>query len=137
MASTKKEVSRLEDLIEQDFRKLDSTKKALMDGIKITARNLFCLLLQPFKKDYNNNRDDHVLFRHLTRSHGFLCDRGAVMEVLLFPEARFPPKVMGIINGMLEELNARKLIMPNGSGKTLYFKLIQQESISFCIAEDN
>ena len=137
MASTEKEVSRLEDLIEQDFRKLDSTKKALMDGIKITARNLFYLLLQPFKKDYNNYRDDHVLFRHLTRSHGFLYDRGAVMEVLLFPEARFPPKVMGIINDMLEELNTRKLIMPNGSGKTLYFKLIQQESISFCIAEDN
>ncbi len=137
MASTEKEVSRLEDLTEQNFRKLDSTKKALMDGIKITARNLFYLLLQPFKKAYNNYRDDHVLFRHLTRSHGFLCDRGAVMEVLLFPEARFPPKVMGIFNDMLEELNSWKLVIPNGSGKTLYFRLIQKESILFCIAEDS
>ncbi len=49
MASTEKEVSRLEALIEQDFCKLDSTKKALMDGIKITAGNIFicfCSLLK-------------------------------------------------------------------------------------------
>ena len=135
MASTDKEVSRLEMLIEQDFCKLDSTKKALMDGIKITARNLFYILLQPFKEAYNNYRDDHVLFRHLTRSHGLLRDRGAVMEVLLFPQARFSPKVADIINEMLEQLNARNLTMPNGSGKTLYFRLIQQENILFCIEE--
>lgn len=136
MANTTKEVSRLETLIEQDFRKLDSAKKALMDGIKITARNLFYMLLQPFKEAYNNYRDDHVLFRHLTRSHGLLRDRGPVMEVLLFPEARFPPKVVGIINEMLAQLNASQLTMPNGSGKTLHFRLIQQESILFCIDHD-
>jgi hypothetical protein len=137
MLSTKKEVSRLETLIEQDFCKLDSAKKALMDGIKITARNLFYLLLQPFKEAYNNYRDDHVLFRHLTRSHGLLRDRGTLMEVLLFPQARFPPKVESIINKVLEQLNARKLTMPNGSGKILYFRLIQQENILFCIEEDS
>ncbi|MCP5013770.1 MAG: hypothetical protein GY938_00635, partial [Ketobacter sp.] len=137
MASTDKEVSRLETLIEQDFCKLDSAKKALMDGIKITARNLFYLLLQPFKEAYNNYRDDHVLFRHLTRSQGLLRDRGSLMEVLLFPQARFPPKVASIINKVLEQLNARKLTMPNGSGKTLYFRLIQQENILFCIEEDS
>ncbi|MCP4949713.1 MAG: hypothetical protein GY923_19690 [Aestuariibacter sp.] len=136
MANTNKEVSRLETLIEQDFHKLDSAKKALMDSIKITARNLFYILLQPFKQAYNNYRDDHVLFRHLTRSHGLLRDRGPVMEVLLFPEARFPPKVVGIINEMLAQLNASQLSMPNGSGKTLYFRLIQQESILFCINHD-
>jgi hypothetical protein len=58
------------------------------------------------------------------------------MEVLLFPEARFPPKVVGIINEMLAQLNASQLSMPNGSGKTLYFRLIQQESILFCINHD-
>jgi hypothetical protein len=137
MLSTEKEVSRLETLIEQDFCKLDSAKKALMDGIKITARNLFYLLLQPFKEAYNNYRDDHVLFRHLTRSHGLLRDRGTLMEVLLFPQARFPPKVESIINKVLEQLNARKLTMPNGSGKILYFRLIQQENILFCIEEDS
>jgi hypothetical protein len=58
------------------------------------------------------------------------------MEVLLFPQARFPPKVAAIINEMLEQLNTRKLTMPNGSGKTLYFRLIQQENILFCVEED-
>jgi hypothetical protein len=89
MANINKEVSRLETLIEQDFHKLDSAKKALMDGIKITARNLFYILLQPFKEAYNNYREDQVLFRHLTRSHGLLRDRGPVTEVLLFPEGNY------------------------------------------------
>jgi hypothetical protein len=59
------------------------------------------------------------------------------MEVLLFPEARFPPKVVGIINEMLVQLNARQLTMPNGSGKRLHFRLIQQESILFYLDEDS
>jgi hypothetical protein len=59
------------------------------------------------------------------------------MEVLLFAQARFPPKVASIINDVLEQLNARRLTMPNGSGKTLYFRLIQQEDILFCIEEDS
>jgi hypothetical protein len=47
------------------------------------------------------------------------------------------PKVESIINKVLEQLNARKLTMPNGSGKILYFRLIQQENILFCIEQDS
>ena len=67
MTETDKEVSRLNSLIEENFYKLDTSKKSLMDGAKITARNLFYLLLQSFKEAYDNYRDDHMLFRHLSR----------------------------------------------------------------------
>jgi hypothetical protein len=40
MTKTDKEVSRLTSLIEADFYKLDTLKKSLINGIKITARNL-------------------------------------------------------------------------------------------------
>jgi hypothetical protein len=45
-------------------------KKYLIDVIKITASNLFYAVMKPFKKAYNNDRDDYVWFRHLTQSGG-------------------------------------------------------------------
>lgn len=131
MAQTEKEVSRLASLIEQDYRKLDTLKKSLMDGIKITARNMFYLLLQPFKESYDNYRDDHVLFRHLTRSTGLIRYHDDIVEVLLLPEANFPPKVILIIEELLAQLNASRLTMPDGSAKVLHFRLHQKNNILF------
>ena len=47
--------------------KMDSPCKRLMDVLRITARNLFYQALQPFKKAYDNYRDDHDHFRKLTQ----------------------------------------------------------------------
>ena len=49
---TEKEVSRLNRLSEEGFQKLDTSKKAIMDSIKILARNMFYKLLRPFKETY-------------------------------------------------------------------------------------
>jgi len=99
-----------------------------MEGIKILARNLFTIQFQPFKDAYDNYRDDHVLFRHLTQAHGFLRDHGTYVEVVLFPAACFQPKVIGIINAMLDKLNSEQLVMPDHSERTLHFRLIDNES---------
>lgn len=131
MTQTDKEVSRLANLIEQDYRKLDTLKKSLMDAIKITARNMFYLLLQPFKETYDNYRDDHVLFRHLTRSPGLIRYQGDIVEVLLLPQANFPPKVVRVIEELLAQLNASRLTMPDGSAKVLHFRLHQKNDILF------
>lgn len=131
MTQTDKETSRLNSLVEEGFYKLDTSKKSFMDGIKITARNQFYLLLQPFKEAYDNYRDDHVLFRHLTRSSGLIRNRGDCVEVLLFPQANFPPKVIGIIGDLLDQLNNRRLTMPNNSGKTIQFGLLQNNKTQF------
>ncbi len=137
MVQTDKEVSRLAALIEDEFYKLDTLKKSLMDGIKITARNLFYLLFQPFKAAYDNYRDDHVLFRHLTRSTGLIRDMPNSVEVLLLPEANFPPKVVGIINDLLEQLNRQLLSMPDQSGRIIRFGLLQNDKIEFEIKISN
>lgn len=133
LSQTDKEVSRLQSLIEEDFYKLDTAKKQLMDGIKITARNLFYLLFQPFKEAYDNFRDDHVLFRHLTRSHGLVQQQDNTVDVLLLTEADFPPKVVAIFEDMLMRLNESLPTMPDGSGRRLKLRLLQNESILFTV----
>lgn len=129
LSQTDKEVSRLNSLIEDNFKKLETNKKSLMDGIKITARNFFYLSLQPFKQAYDNYRDDHVLFRHLTRSSGLIRYHGERVEVLLMPEANYPPKVVKIIDDMLFQLNASRMPMPDNSGGILSFRLVRSESM--------
>ena len=137
MTKTDKEVSRLTSLIEGDFYKLDTLKKSLMDGVKIIARNLFYLLLQPFKEAYDNYRDDHMLFRHLTRSPGLIRETDNKVEIVFLPQANFPPKVLGIINDLLEQLNHRLLPMPDQSGRIIQFGLLQNDAIEFKIKTSN
>lgn len=137
MAQTDREVSRLASLIEADFYKLNTLKKSLMDGIKIIARNLFYLLFKPFKEAYDNYRDDHMLFRHLTRSAGLIRETSERIEVLLLPEANFPPKVVGIINDLLKQLNSHLISIPDQSYRIIHFSLLQNEKIEFEIKTSN
>jgi len=128
---TVKDVSRLQTLIEAGFQKLDTAKKSVMDGLKILARNMFYQLLQPFKEGYDNYRDDHMLFRHLTRSPGLVRDTGDGVEVLLIPQACYPPKVIDIFNSMLEKFNHRQVCVPDGSGRKITIHLLQNNKELF------
>src|SRR5690606_9121181 len=83
LESTAREVSRLETLIAQKKQRLDTGNKSVMDAIKVLARNGFYRALVPFKRAYDNYRDDHDYFRKLTRAHGLLIGRADHLEVQL------------------------------------------------------
>jgi len=85
MEQTHKTVSRLEYLLDENYRRLDTSSQKLMDALKLIARNVFYQSLQPFKEKYNNYRDDHVLFRNLTHAHGTMILHAEEVEVYLFP----------------------------------------------------
>ena len=120
---TQKEISRLDYLIDQNYQKLDTKKKTVMDTLKIIARNVFYKTLDPFKEAYDNYRDDHEIFRNLTHSHGVLIEKDCEVEVHLYPTYNYPPKVAEIFRTLLERINQRKPLMPDGSGRTLILKL--------------
>ena len=120
---TEKEVSRLNRLSEEDFQKLDTSKKAVMDSVKILARNMFYKQLRPFKAAYDNFRDDHMLFRHLTRSPGLIRETDNSVEIILIPQACFPPKVISIFNSILETFNHSEQLLPDGKQKKLTIHL--------------
>ena len=136
-ATLDKEVSRKEQLIDQQMVRMDTTNKTLMDAIKICARNLFYQALAPFKKLYNNHRDDHVRFRELTRFDGVLRLGEAGMEVHLVSHMHLAPKQRRIITEVLGTINASALLLPDGSGRKMELRLTDKTRITVRISDDS
>ena len=128
---TEKEVSRLNRLSEEAFQKLDTSKKAVMDSVKILARNMFYKQLRPFKEAYDNFRDDHMLFRHLTRAPGLIHETDKGIEITLIPQACFPPKVITILNAILETFNDSEQLIPNAQQRKLTIHIQQNNKRLF------
>ena len=121
--------SRLERLIAQQMVRLDPEKKRLMDSLRVIARNAFYQALAPFKKAYNNYRDDHDQFRQLTQASGVLEVGANQLTVHLMPRVSYPPHVRRIIATVLEGINARDPVLPDGSGRRLKLRLAQRSEM--------
>ncbi|MCI0353480.1 MAG: hypothetical protein L0099_00355, partial [Acidobacteria bacterium] len=123
MEQTSPTESRLEQLIAEKMVKLDPEKKRLMDSLRVIARNVFYATLQPFKKAYNNYRDDHDQFRQLTQASGVLEVSSERIVAHLMPRVNYPPQLRRILTTVLEGINAREPVMPDGSGRPLKLRL--------------
>ena len=123
----------MDRLIEDNFRKLATDKKLVMDYIKIIARNIFYLALQPFKEEYDNFRDDHELFRSLSRCSGYITTSENEIKVTLNPTNNFPPKVVKIIDNYLRKINLQNLEFPDNSNRKFRLELAKKESKLFAI----
>lgn len=135
MEETQKDVSRLDYLMEENYRRLDTSSKKLMDALKLIARNAFYHSLAPFREKYNNYRDDHAIFRNLTRAHGVMITREDQVEVQLFPTAHYPPRLRAIVEESLDQINAANPRMPDGSGRRITFSLGEKTGIELANAE--
>jgi hypothetical protein len=129
-STLEKEVSRIDQLINQEMVRMDIGNKTLMDAIKITARNLFYRFFAPFKAAYDNYRDDHDHYRQLTQCDGVLRWTGTEIEVHLVPQVNYPPKLRKIISAHLEQLNTGGLTLPDGSARPLRLRLTRKEQIT-------
>jgi hypothetical protein len=136
LKTTEKEMSRLDFLIEQNMVRLDMHNKQLMDVLKIIARNGFYKMLQPFKRMYNNYRDDHVLFRNLTRSNGLIRVQGNTIEAILLPTPHYPKKIRSIVERLLEDINAKEPSMPDGSCRQIQLRLGKKNGFKLAIVTD-
>jgi len=123
MANTQSEVSRLETLIDRNFQRLDTHRKALVDAIKITARNIFYQTFEPFRQRYDNYRDDHVIFRNLTQAGGYISFQHQQVVLTLYPTMCHQPHLRRVIEDFLQQLNAIEPPMPDGSARVLRFRL--------------
>jgi hypothetical protein len=126
--------SRLERLIEEKMVRLDPEKKRLMDSLRVIARNVFYQALQPFKKAYNNYRDDHGQFRQLTQASGVLEVRPDQIVVHLMPRVNYPPRLRRILTAVLEGINAQEPVLPDGSSRRLKLRLAQRSEMKLSIA---
>lgn len=121
--TAQKTESRLERLIEEKMVRLEPDQKRLMDSLRVIARNVFYAALAPFKKAYNNYRDDHDQFRQLTQAGGVLEVGSELIVVHLLPRVNYSPQLRRIIGHVLEQLNEKQPVLPDGSGRRLKFRL--------------
>ena len=120
---TKATESRLDALVRAEMVRIDGQSKRLMDVLKISARNLFYQTFEPFKKAYDNYRDDHEYFRQLTRSPGIVEVRGERIVIHLMPRTNYGGQLSKVVNQTLAQINARELEHPCLPGRKLTFRL--------------
>ena len=125
--------SRLERMIAEKRVRLDPEKKRLMDSLRVIARNVFYQARQPFKKAYNNYRDDHDQFRQLIQASGVLEVRQDQILVHLMPRVAYPPQLRRILTAVLDEVNAQKPVLPDDSGRSLKLRLAQRSELTLSI----
>jgi len=99
--------SRLQLLIQGDYRLLDTRKKAMMDALRITASNIFRNVQERYRAIYNNFRDDHVLVRMLSRCSGTLTRTAAEVIIELWLPGTMQPHQLEAFRTLLEEIEAR------------------------------
>ncbi len=118
----KKNVSKLDELIKNNTQRLDTNCKKLMDAIRIIARNIFYLNFEEFKSEYNDFRDDLLIFRNIIRANGIIKIREKYLEINLIPEMELTPKMKRVLNKIISRLNQENLKMPDGSDRKIQIK---------------
>jgi hypothetical protein len=129
----RQKVSRWESLIAQNMVRLEPSQKRLMDRLRIIARNAFYAALVPFKKAYDNYRDDHDYFRHLTQASGVLEAQKEQIVVHLMPRVNYSPQLRRVIGSVLEQLNPQRPVLPDGSGRPLKFRLGRRSELKLSV----
>ena len=129
IAGTQAQESRLEAMIQAHMVKMEGQCKRLMDVLRITVRNLFYQALQPFKKAYDNYRDDHDYFRKLTQSPGVMEVRAQEIVIHLMPRTNYGGELRKAVIQTLEGINALGLEHPCRPGRKLKFRLGQRSEM--------
>ena len=106
-----------------------------MDALKILARNLFYILLDPFKTAYDNNRDDHVIFRSLSTSGGLIEADESEVTCHLMLEPDYPPAIRRHLEDYLQQWNQQAPQFPDGTDRPLTLKLITAEGFDVALPE--
>jgi hypothetical protein len=68
------------------------SRKALLDAVRITCRNVFRHALNTFRPIYDNYRDDHEVLRALTRSSGVIIRAPGSIDIHLTPALHRQPE---------------------------------------------
>jgi len=110
---TDKLVSKVKELSDNEFKKLNTSAKQFMDAIKIMAHNIFYLGFDAFKEDYNNYRDDHVVFRAFSQSNGIIQHIGSQMQIELVSAMEISPKQIKIFENILDKINSQNIPLLN------------------------
>jgi len=117
--------SRLQLLVDEHYRLLDTRVKACFDALRITASTLFGLLHDDFRPHYRNHRHDHVMLRNLTRASGFIHRHGDTLVVQLWLQGTHQPWQRRAIHHFLNLL-AERLTAASPTSLRYHITLLDQ-----------
>ena len=127
LSSIPREESRLQALMEDGYVRFATARKAVMDNLRIAARNIFYQSLSPFRARYDNYRDDHELYRRLSRSVGFIARSGSTITVTLYPNMELGETLRGHFDQELAAVSAaltnRVRALPDHPIRRVWLKL--------------
>jgi hypothetical protein len=131
LMETVRDESRMQALIEEQYFRLDMRRKAFMDAVRLSCRNIFYCLMDIFRPLYNNYRDDHVILRELTRAMGIVEKRDGVINIQLLPAMELQPKVKQIVSTFLEQMSKRINHYYTGRCLPIHIQLLADQSDLF------
>jgi len=112
-ATAVRKASRLQLLVDGDYRLLDTRKKAMMDALRVTASNIFRDVQERFLPIYDNFRDDHMLVRMLSRCSGTMDRTDQAVTFTLWLPGTLQPHRIRAIETLLEQIQEyTNLAMP-------------------------
>lgn len=79
-----KKSSRIQQMLDENYKLLDTRRKSYMDALRVNAANIFRNLHNDYREIYNNYRDDHHHLRILTRCSGIIENTKAGLIVSLW-----------------------------------------------------
>lgn len=128
MAESVRDESRLKALIDEQYMRLDTRRKAFMDAIRISCRNIFYKLTGEFRPLYKNFRDDHFIVRELTRAPGIILAREGTAHVLLMPTMQLQPASKRIVQTFLARMSQQINDHFEGRSMPIHIQLLDENS---------
>ena len=122
--SAVKTESRINRAILEKRQRPDTRRKAVLDNLKIHARNTFHSLLEIFRTHYDTRRDDMVILRTLSRSTGVVQRSGEHITVKLWPKANLTDSAKSAIKKLLNEMTGKINLHFQGRAAPLKIELL-------------
>jgi hypothetical protein len=106
-----------------------------MDMIKIMARNIFYLSFKKFREQYDNYRDDLLIYRCISRSNGIIGYKNDKQIITLQPEMELTPKMSKVLDQIIEEINKTQPETLDGSGTIFQLETSQNVASLFAFSK--
>ena len=132
---TDEKTSKINELVGNQKQILNTDTKMFMDAIKIIARNIFYKGFEHFRKKYDNYRDDLVIFRNISRSHGIITDQADQLIIKVLPVMDLTPNHKKIFSDLFIEINNQSPCMTDGTNRKI--KLVLSDKIESFFAFSN
>ena len=102
-----KKDSRIQQLLDENYRLLDTRRKSYMDALRVNAANLFRNLHNDYREIYNNYRDDHHNLRILTRCSGIIEHSKMGLIVSLWIPGSMHPHIIQSLEILVQKFTER------------------------------